>query len=236
MAIRRREVQPDEVLTLRGGKQIAVVSEGALYAHVARVVQFLDFAGGTVNITVLREPTDLPNEMVTIGAVVEWKDRTDARAQPEPTAARVERAAAEVEQAGQEWEDLSERIGNLEPSAPPQVSAPMQPPPQAPADEALSRVDEALNGAGAGALPFQRGDAGQPVDGEVRSGQIVGLSTSPEVPQAPVPSIEQRVAHEEGSHYTPVGPAPGQSDEDVQDGLRVDPDAVDDEAVPEHLR
>jgi len=35
------------------------------------------------SVVLMRHPTTLQGEMVTVGAVVEWKDRTDARAQPE---------------------------------------------------------------------------------------------------------------------------------------------------------
>jgi hypothetical protein len=39
--------------------------------------------GGVLTIVVGRHPTDLPGEMVTTSALIEWKDRTDARPQPE---------------------------------------------------------------------------------------------------------------------------------------------------------
>lgn len=40
-------------------------------------------AGGVLTVLPRREPTGLPGEMVTTGVVIEWKDRTDAKPQPE---------------------------------------------------------------------------------------------------------------------------------------------------------
>jgi hypothetical protein len=43
----------------------------------------LDRAGGCLQVVLQRVPTPLPNEMVTVAAVVVWMDRTNAKAQPE---------------------------------------------------------------------------------------------------------------------------------------------------------
>jgi hypothetical protein len=40
-------------------------------------------AGGTLSMVTMRAATDVPGEMVTVGVMFEWKDRTDARPQPE---------------------------------------------------------------------------------------------------------------------------------------------------------
>jgi hypothetical protein len=71
--IRRRQVFPDESGT---------VSREALLEAMIDCATFLDFAGGTLSVVVQRAPTVLPGEMVTVGAVVEW--RHDARVQPRP--------------------------------------------------------------------------------------------------------------------------------------------------------
>jgi hypothetical protein len=84
MAIRRRQVHPDEILTLRDGREIPVVSDEAWLGALLEMGRVVSIAGGTLSATVLRHPTDLDGEMVTVGAVLEWKDRTDARPQPEP--------------------------------------------------------------------------------------------------------------------------------------------------------
>lgn len=86
MAIRRREIHPDQILTTRSGREIPVVSEEQYLAQLVDLGRFQLFAGGVVSALVQRAPTDLPNEMVTVGAVLEWKDRTDAKSQPEPAA------------------------------------------------------------------------------------------------------------------------------------------------------
>lgn len=46
-------------------------------------------AGGVLSVVVDRATTEIPGEMVTISALFEWKDRTDAKPQPEPAADQV---------------------------------------------------------------------------------------------------------------------------------------------------
>lgn len=84
MARRTRELHPDEMVTTRGGREIAVVSEEQFLTELVNLGRVQAFAGGVITSVVFRQPTDLPGEMVTVGAVLEWKDRTDARDQPEP--------------------------------------------------------------------------------------------------------------------------------------------------------
>jgi hypothetical protein len=71
--IRRRQVYPDES---------GVVTREALLEAMIDAATFLDFAGGVLSVVTQRQPTGLPGEMVTTGAVVEW--RHDARVQPRP--------------------------------------------------------------------------------------------------------------------------------------------------------
>jgi hypothetical protein len=87
MAIRRRQVHPDEILTLRDGREIPVVSDEAWLGALLEMGRVVSIAGGTISGAVFREHTDLEGEMVTVHAVLEWKDRTDARPQPEPASA-----------------------------------------------------------------------------------------------------------------------------------------------------
>jgi|SRR5580704_3479270 hypothetical protein len=62
---------------------VGAVSQQALGKAVMDGVIMLDRAGGVLSVTVSRATTGVPGERVTTGAMVEWKDRTDARPQPE---------------------------------------------------------------------------------------------------------------------------------------------------------
>lgn len=62
---------------------VGAVSQQALAKAVLDGVVMLDRAGGVLSVTVSRAQTGVPGERVTTGAMVEWKDRTDARPQPE---------------------------------------------------------------------------------------------------------------------------------------------------------
>lgn len=64
---------------------IAAVSQQELHKAVAEGVVLLERAGGTLAVTINRIETGIPQECVTGAALVEWKDRTDARPQPEST-------------------------------------------------------------------------------------------------------------------------------------------------------
>jgi hypothetical protein len=145
MAERFRQVHPDEILTLRDGRELAVVSEEHFVNEVAKIASFIAFAGGTMSAVVYRQPTDLKGEMATVGAVLSWADRTDARPQPEPASAppsEMERAMdAHVGREG------ARAVGDFVTGGAVPGPLPVQ---QAPA-EAPPRD----GGNGAGALPFQ---------------------------------------------------------------------------------
>ena len=83
MAIRRWSVPPDLQIQTHEHGPIAIVSRQSLEAAVFDALSMVDRAGGTFSVVVGRHPTDLPGEMVTTGAIVEWKDRTDAKEAPE---------------------------------------------------------------------------------------------------------------------------------------------------------
>jgi hypothetical protein len=71
---RKWAVRPDETGT---------VSREALYQAFADAATLLDLAGGCLEVVVGRAPTNVPGEMVMTGALLCWKDRTDARPQAE---------------------------------------------------------------------------------------------------------------------------------------------------------
>ena len=83
MAIRRRTVHPDAVLYTENYGEVPFVSEQRLNEAVLAATEALSLAGGVLTVLVKRHPTDVDHEMVTSGAIIEWKDRTDARPQRE---------------------------------------------------------------------------------------------------------------------------------------------------------
>jgi hypothetical protein len=82
--IRRWRVQPDMEEETADGMVLAV-SQEALAVAVMDAVTMVHRAGGVFQVVCERYPTGLPGEMVTTGAVVEWRHRTDARPEPERT-------------------------------------------------------------------------------------------------------------------------------------------------------
>jgi hypothetical protein len=211
MAERFRQVHPDEILTLRDGREVAVVSEELFVNEVAKIASFIAFAGGTMSAVVYRQPTDLRGEMVTVGAVLSWADRTDARPQPEPASAPPQRLG--------EDELLAREIAEL--------------------DAPLDELEEAREvgrdqasrdgGSGAGALPFQgeidlseKIEALEP-DGHPRAVEMEPRQTIPR----PAP-----VMTDEG--LEPALPRPAH-DDDVDDGLS-GVGGEDLSEIPEHMR
>lgn len=71
---RKWAVRPDQGQMLSREALIGALVDGAT---------MLDIAGGVLEVVVGRVPTDVPGEMVMTGAVICWKDRTDARVQAE---------------------------------------------------------------------------------------------------------------------------------------------------------
>lgn len=83
MAQRKWLVRPDHQIQTLDGDVIAAVSQEALVKAVYDLAIVLDRTGGVGSIIVARAPTGVEGERVTTGALIEWKDRTDARPQPE---------------------------------------------------------------------------------------------------------------------------------------------------------
>lgn len=83
--IRRVVVQQDEVVTLRGGGELGIVSQNALAQELLTWAAILDRMGGHLRVTTHRQRNpDVDGEAFTVGAMVEWVDRTDdARVAPE---------------------------------------------------------------------------------------------------------------------------------------------------------
>lgn len=82
MAIRRWRVHPDIQVPVNG-EWLDVVSREALVHGILDGVAMLDRTGGVLTVIVGRAATELDGEMVTTGAVVEHKNRSDAKPQPE---------------------------------------------------------------------------------------------------------------------------------------------------------
>jgi hypothetical protein len=96
MAVRRRRVEPDLQLETQTHGPVPVVSREAVMEAVADAVAVQDMAGGIFSVLAMRHPTDMPNEMVTTSVVIEWRDRTDAKPQPEQAAPKPEPVAAPI--------------------------------------------------------------------------------------------------------------------------------------------
>jgi hypothetical protein len=119
---RRRALEPDTIIETRTYGEVAIVSDRVFLETAMAFAQLQTIAGGVVTQIVDRHPTDVPQEMVTTFAVFEWKDRTDAKAQPEaqtgvampaalddPTPGELEEALeAEAEPDGLDPESLAE--------------------------------------------------------------------------------------------------------------------------------
>jgi hypothetical protein len=109
MAVRRWQIHPDLQLDTEEFGPIPVVSRDTLIEGVMDAVSMLDRSGGVFSVVARRHPTDLPGEMVTVSAIVEWKDRIDAKQQPERQTATVRRSEPDLQAA----EEIQEAAGPL---------------------------------------------------------------------------------------------------------------------------
>jgi hypothetical protein len=83
VAIRSRAVRPDAVLeTAVGG--IPHVTDEAFIRAVVDAATTLCMVGGELRIVLQRVPTEFANESLTAAALIEWRNHTEAKAQPEP--------------------------------------------------------------------------------------------------------------------------------------------------------
>jgi hypothetical protein len=90
MAIRRWLVEPDTVKDTQTYGPLAVVSREAFVDAVLDAVSLVDRSGGGFTVFSSRHPTDVEHEMVTTAVMIEWRDRTDAKPQPERPSAPVQ--------------------------------------------------------------------------------------------------------------------------------------------------
>ena len=103
------------------GVILAVSIEAQINAVVDACVMS-NRAGGGFSVWYDRFPTGLPGEMVTTGAIVEWRDRTDAKAAPE----RSNGHAQVVENLEQPVNATETPQGNFIPNEPPPEDDPTQ--------------------------------------------------------------------------------------------------------------
>lgn len=91
-----------------------VLSREALISALIDAATMLDIAGGCLEVVVGRMPTGVPGEMVMTGAMLCWRDRTDAKPQAEQAVqvvpAPVEQMVADAEPKLPLTEDEKEAI------------------------------------------------------------------------------------------------------------------------------
>jgi len=63
--------------------ETGVVERGALLDALVDAAAILDRIGGVLSVVQERRPTGAPGEMRSVVVAIEWKDRTDAKPQPE---------------------------------------------------------------------------------------------------------------------------------------------------------
>lgn len=82
MSIRSWQASPSAQIEL-DGQVWPVVTQDDLVKALYDGAILLDRAGGCLQVVLQRQATPLPNEMVTVAAIVVWQDRTNAKSQPE---------------------------------------------------------------------------------------------------------------------------------------------------------
>lgn len=82
MSIRSWQAAPSRELELEGKLWPLITQEDLIKALLDGAI-LLDRAGGCLQVVLQRRPTPMPNEMVTVAAVIVWMDRTNAKPQPE---------------------------------------------------------------------------------------------------------------------------------------------------------
>lgn len=76
-------VRPDAALELPDGNVLEVVSRESLLQAFADMEAVLHVSGGGFTVITQRAATGVPGERVTVAAMIQWQDRTNARSQPE---------------------------------------------------------------------------------------------------------------------------------------------------------
>lgn len=81
--IRRKFVRPDQLIDTPAG-QLPCISDGAMQNAMIDVAAVLCMNGGHIQVVTERVPTGVvEHESVTVMAVIEWTNHTQAKAQPE---------------------------------------------------------------------------------------------------------------------------------------------------------
>ena len=93
MSIRSWQAEASHQVELEG-KVWPVVTQDDLCKALLDGAVVLDRAGGCLQVVLQRQPTGLPNEYLTVAAIVVWQDRTNAKAQPESTGLEIVAPAA----------------------------------------------------------------------------------------------------------------------------------------------
>lgn len=87
MAIRTWVARPDSIMVVKDEHgepfELPIVSREQMRELYLDGEAMQAHGGGVVTCYAERRRTGVPNEMVTVAAVFEWKDRADARPQPE---------------------------------------------------------------------------------------------------------------------------------------------------------
>jgi len=82
VSVRSWQATPSREIELDGKVWPVVTQEDLIKALLDGAIM-LDRAGGCLQVVLQRRPTPMPNEMITVAAVVVWQDRTNAKPQPE---------------------------------------------------------------------------------------------------------------------------------------------------------
>jgi hypothetical protein len=76
-------VEPDTLAKLEDGSVVPAISQGALVKALYDLAILIDRGGGHGSIATMRKRTPIENVSATTEAIIQWRDRADARPQPE---------------------------------------------------------------------------------------------------------------------------------------------------------
>ncbi len=122
MAIRSRAIRPDTVLETSDGRVIECVSDEAFVRGVVDAATAITLVGGEMRVVVQRQATEFANEAVTTAALIEWRNHTEAKPQPEPHVGPREMATYEESEAVRDAFD-DEADARADETAPDDVTA-----------------------------------------------------------------------------------------------------------------
>jgi len=114
MSVRSWQATPSRELELDGRAWPLVTQEDLIKALLDGAI-LLDRAGGCLQVVLQRKPTGMPNEMVTVAAVVVWMDRTNAKAQPESPGLEVVAPEPQPANGEPDSDSLTAALSEIEP-------------------------------------------------------------------------------------------------------------------------